>query len=203
MSTTIDFYFDFGSPNAWLAHGILPGIAERTGASLAYRPFLLGGVFKALGNQSPMQAFGHLPSKMAWMGQATQRFLDRHGMPYAPNPHFPVNTLKMMRGAFWVRGTLGEGAFMSYVDAMFRSMWVEPKKMDDDDEIRAAVSAAGIDADAFFAGIADASVKQQLIDGTTAAAEAGVFGAPTCVVGDQVFFGKDDIETIEPWLASR
>jgi len=202
MSTTIDFYFDFGSPNAWLSHAILPGIAERTGASLAYKPFLLGGVFKATGNQSPMQAFGHLPTKVAWMGQATQRFVARHGMPYASNPHFPVNTLKIMRGAFWVRSAQGEDAFMAYVDAMFRNMWVEPKKMDDDDVIRSAVSDAGLDADAYFAGIADPDVKQLLIDATTQAAQAGVFGAPTCVVGDQVFFGKDDIETIEAWLAA-
>ena len=199
----IDFWFDFGSPNAWLSHAILPGIAERTGATLAWRPFLLGGVFKATGNQSPVQAFAHLPPKMAWMGQATQRFVARHGMPFASNPHFPVNTLKIMRGALWVRSAHDEVAFARYVDAMFRNMWVEPKKMDDDEGIASALTESGFDPAAFFEGIQLPDVKSALMDATQAAVDAGVFGAPTCTVGDQVFFGKDDIELMEPWLATR
>ena len=199
----IDFWFDFGSPNAWLAHAILPGIAEHTGATLAWRPFLLGGVFKATGNQSPAQAFAHLPAKMAWMGQATQRFIARHGVPYAQNPHFPVNTLKVMRGAMWVRSAHDDATFMRYVDVMFRHMWVEPRKMDDDGVIAAALTESGFDPAAFFEGIQLPDVKSALIDATQAAVDAGVFGAPACVVGEQTFFGKDDIEVMESWLASR
>ena len=199
--TVIDFWFDFGSPNSWLAHAILPGIAERTGATLAWRPMLLGGVFKTIGNQSPAQAFAHLPVKMAWMGQATQRFTERHGVAYAPNPHFPVNTLRLMRGAIWVRGALGEDEFARYVDAMFRHMWVEPKKMDDEEVLAAALTESGFDAAAFAEGISLPDVKSALLDATQAAVDAGVFGAPTCTVGDQVFFGKDDIELMEAWLA--
>ncbi|HSG88232.1 MAG TPA: 2-hydroxychromene-2-carboxylate isomerase [Pseudomonadales bacterium] len=199
----VQFHFDFGSPNAWLAHAVLPAIAERTGAVVEHRPMLLGGVFKLTGNQSPMHAFGHLPAKMRWMNQATTRFVARHGMPYASNPHFPVNTLKLMRGAFWVRSTLGEDAFGRYVDAMFRHMWVTPKKLDDDAVLAAALDESGFDAEAFMAGIGDAAVKQALIDGTQAAVDAGVFGAPSFTVDDQLFFGKDDLDALEAWLGSR
>lgn len=199
----IAFHFDFGSPNAWLAHAVLPGVAERTGARLDYRPMLLGGVFKLTGNVSPMQAFGHLPSKMAWMQQATRRFVARHGMPYAHNPHFPVNTLKLMRGALWIRRAQGEAAFMAYVDAMFRHMWVTPKKMDDDAILAGALAESGIDVDAFTAGIADPDTKQALADATQASVDAGVFGAPSFTVGDEVFFGKDEIDSLERWLLAR
>jgi 2-hydroxychromene-2-carboxylate isomerase len=196
----LQFHFDFGSPNAWLAHAVLPGIAERTGAVLELRPMLLGGVFKLTGNQSPMQAFGHLPAKMKWMHQATQRFVARHGMPYASNPHFPVNTLKLMRGAFWVRSTLGEDEFARYVDAMFRHLWVTPKKMDDETVLAAALVESGFDAQAFMAGIGEPGVKQALLDATQAAVDLGVFGAPSFTVGDQLFFGKDDLDALEFWL---
>ena len=196
----IEYWFDFGSPNCWLAHGILPGIAARTGATLHYRPMLLGGVFKATGNQSPMQAFGHLAEKMNWMSQATTRFVARHGMPYAANPHFPVNTLKLMRGAIWIREAQGEDAFARYVDAMFRHMWVEPKKMDEETVLAAALTESGFDAAAFGEGIQLPDVKSALLDATQAAVDAGVFGAPSCTVGDQLFFGKDDIELMEAWL---
>lgn len=197
----IDYWFDFGSPNCWLAHAILPGIAERTGSELRYRPMLLGGVFKATGNQSPVQAFGHLPVKMHWMNQATARFVKRYDVPYASNPHFPVNTLKLMRGAIWIREAQGEDAFARYVDAMFRHMWEEPKKMDDDGVIAAALTESGFDADAFAEGIQLPDVKSALLEATQAAVDAGVFGAPSCTVGDELFFGKDDIELMERWLA--
>lgn len=202
-SKTVQFHFDFGSPNAWLVHAVLPVLAERTGATFDYRPMLLGGVFKATGNQSPMQAFGHLPAKMKWMGQATARFVARHGVAYSANPHFPVNTLKIMRGAIWIRSTQGEEAFARYVEAMFRHMWVTPKKMDDEEVIAAALSESGFDADAFAAGIALPDVKQGLIDATDAAVDAGVFGAPTLTVDDQLFFGKDELDALEYWLGSR
>ncbi|MEE4298691.1 MAG: 2-hydroxychromene-2-carboxylate isomerase [Pseudomonadales bacterium] len=199
----IDYWFDFGSPNCWLAHAILPGIAARTGRELRYRPMLLGGVFKATGNQSPMQAFGHLPPKLNWMNQATTRFVERHGVPYASNPHFPVNTLGLMRGAIWIRAAQGEDVFARYVDSMFRHMWVEPKKMDDETVLAAALTGSGFDAEAFAEGIQLADVKSALLDATRAAVDAGVFGAPTCTVGDQLFFGKDDIELMEAWLLRR
>ena len=201
-TTLVEFHFDFGSPNAWLTHAVLPAIAQRTGARVAHRPMLLGGVFKATGNQSPMQSFGHLPSKMAWMNQATERFIARFGVPYASNPHFPVNTLKLMRGAVWMQLRADEAEFMRYVDAMFRHMWVEPKKMDEDDVIAAALVESGFDAAAFFEGIGQPQVKQGLIAATEQAAAAGVFGAPTCTVGDQVFFGKDDLDAMEHYLTT-
>lgn len=204
MSTSVvQFHFDFGSPNAWLVHAVLPGLAARTGATFDYRPMLLGGVFKATGNQSPMQAFGHLPAKMQWMGQATERFVARHGVSFASNPHFPVNTLKLMRGAVWIRSAQGEEAFARYVDAMFRHLWVTPKKMDDDAVIEAALEESGFDAAAFAAGIAQPDVKQGLQDATQAAVDAGVFGAPTLTVDGQLFFGKDELDALEYWLSNH
>jgi 2-hydroxychromene-2-carboxylate isomerase len=196
----IDFWFDFGSPNAWLAHAVLPDIAERAGAQLVWRPMLLGGVFKATGNQSPMQAFGHLPAKLAWMEQARQRFCEVYGVPYGGNAHFPVNTLKLMRGAVWVRDALGEDGFARYVDAMFRCMWIDGRKMDDDAVLVEALGEHGFEADAFLEGIQRPEVKQGLVEATETAVAAGVFGAPSCVVGDQLFFGKDDIVLMEAWL---
>lgn len=199
----VQFHFDFGSPNAWLAHAVLPDLAARTGATFEYRPMLLGGVFKLIGNQSPAQAFAGVPAKLRWMAQATERFVARHGMPYAFNPDFPVNTLKLMRGACWVRSSAGEDEFMRYVEAMFRHMWVAPKKLDDDAVLRAALTESGFDADAFAAGIQQPEVKQALMDATRAAADAGVFGAPSFTVENQVFFGKDDLDALEYWLRDR
>ena len=133
------FYFDFGSPNAYLAHKVIPAIEARTGARFVYTPALLGGIFKATGNRSPAEAYAGIPLKLAYEGRETRRFVKKHGITeYAPNPHFPVNTLLIMRGAVAAQKL---GVFEAYVDAVYRAMWVDGLKMDDPAVVNAALEA--------------------------------------------------------------
>jgi 2-hydroxychromene-2-carboxylate isomerase len=140
----IEFHFDFSSPNAYLAHRVIPSVKQRVGAGFRYVPVLLGGVFKATNNRSPMEAFRDIPSKRAFMELETRRFLARHGITdFRPNPHFPVNTLAIMRGAVAAQHA---GCFERYVEVVFRNMWSEPKKMDEPEVIRAVLGENGLDA---------------------------------------------------------
>jgi 2-hydroxychromene-2-carboxylate isomerase len=195
------FYFDFGSPNAYLAHLVLPEIEARTGARFAYQPTLLGGVFKATGNQSPMVAFAGIPLKLAYEGKETERFIKRHGIKdYARNPHFPVNTLQMMRGAVAAE-TLG--VFAPYVDAMFHAMWVDGRKMDDPAMMRAALEADDLPAEQLMALTGDDGVKAKLIANTNDAVAHGVFGSPSFLVGEELFFGKDRLRDVEEEIVAQ
>ena len=196
--TDVEFFFDFGSPNAWLTHAVMPAVAQRSNIRFRYRPMLLGGVFRATGNQPPMHAFAGVPSKVAWFRRELERFVARHRIPFAFNPHFPVNTLKLMRGATLYLDT---DSFQPYVDACFHHMWVAPRDMGDDGMIAAALTESGFDAPAFFEGIARPEVKQALIDTTEEAVRRGVFGAPTFLLGDEVYFGKDQLRELEEDLA--
>jgi 2-hydroxychromene-2-carboxylate isomerase len=199
--TDVIFYFDFGSPNAYLAHKVIPGIEQRTGATFAYVPALLGGIFKATGNQSPAQAFAGIPSKLAYEAKETRRFVKKHGITeYAMNPHFPVNTLQIMRGAVAAQEL---GVFEAYVDAVYRTMWVQGLKMDDPAVIRQAFEDAGLPADRLIELMGDAAVKAKLIENTEAAVAKGVFGSPSFLVGDELFFGKDRLRDVEEEVAAR
>lgn len=189
MSKTIEFWFDFGSPTSYLAWTQLPGIAERAGAELVWRPMLLGGVFKETGNRSPAA----VPAKGAWMRRDMQRWARKWGVTLNPNPHFPVNTLNMMRGAIAARDA---GELAPYAKAMFRAMWVDGKKPSEADVFAETVAGAGLDADAYAARIRDPEVKQALIAATGEAVGRGVFGAPTMFVGDELFFGQDRLEFV-------
>jgi 2-hydroxychromene-2-carboxylate isomerase len=196
--TDVTFYFDFGSPNAYLAHKVIPAIEQRTGAKFVYVPALLGGIFKATGNQSPAQAFAGIPLKLAYEGKETRRFVKKHGITeYAMNRHFPVNTLQIMRGAVAARRL---GVFEAYVDAVYRAMWVDGLKMDDPAVIKAAFAKAGLPADRLIELMGDAEVKAELIANTEAAVAAGVFGSPSFVVGGELFFGKDRLRDVEEEL---
>jgi 2-hydroxychromene-2-carboxylate isomerase len=191
----VEFLFDFGSPNAFLAHRIIPEIEGRTGAKFDYVPVLLGGVFKATGNRSPAEAFGHVPSKMAYERLETERFIKKHGIAgFTFNPHFPVNTLMIMRGA--VAAQL-DGDFPRYVEAVFRHMWVEPKKMDDPQVVRAALAQSGFDPERILARTQADEVKSRLIANTEQAVKRGVFGSPTFFVGPEIYFGKDRLRDVE------
>jgi 2-hydroxychromene-2-carboxylate isomerase len=191
----VEFLFDFGSPNAFLAHLIIPGIEKRTGAEFSYVPVLLGGVFKATGNKPPMVAYGNVASKMAYERLETQRFVQRHGIEnFTFNPHFPVNTLLIMRGAV---GAQLDGDLPRYLDAVFRHMWVEPKKMDDVEVVKAALAESGLDADRLLARAQSDEVKARLIAKTEAAVGRGLFGIPTFFVGPEMFFGKDRLRDVE------
>ena len=189
------FWFDFASPNAYLSHRVIPDVEARTGVRFRYVPTLLGGLFKLTGNQAPMIAFGGIKNKLAYESLETRRFIARHGLSaFRMNPHFPVNTLKIMRGAVAARSL---GVFEPYVEAMFRAMWEDGRKMDEAEEIAAVVAAAGIDAAALVARSEEPAVKQGLIDSTEAACEAGAFGIPTFAVNGQIWFGKDRLREVE------
>jgi 2-hydroxychromene-2-carboxylate isomerase len=199
--TDVIFYFDFGSPNAYLAHKVIPEIEARTAAKFTYVPALLGGIFKATGNQSPAQAFAGIPLKLAYERRETQRFVKRHGITaYAMNPHFPVNTLQIMRGAVAAQQL---GVFEAYIDAVYRAMWVDGLKMDDPAVIEAALKAAGLPAAELLALIADPTVKAKLVANTEGAVAKGVFGSPSFLVGNELFFGKDKLRDVEDEVAAQ
>ena len=195
------FYFDFGSPNAYLAHKVIPEIERRTGARFTYVPALLGGIFKATGNQSPAQAFAGIPSKLAYEAKETRRFVKRHGITeYAMNPHFPVNTLQIMRGAVAAQQL---GVFEPYVDAVYQAMWVKGLKMDDPAVIETALTVVGLPAAELMALTQDPEVKAELIANTEDAVAHGVFGSPSFLVGDELFFGKDKLRDVEEEVAAQ
>jgi 2-hydroxychromene-2-carboxylate isomerase len=198
MSKTIEFFFDFGSPTTYLAHTQLPRIAREAGADLVYRPMLLGGVFKATGNASPVT----VPAKGRWMGQDIARWARRWGVPFTFNPHFPINTLTLMRGAAGLQLRRPQ-EFARYVDAVFQAMWVAPRNLGDAPVLTAMLAEAGFDAEAFLALVADPDVKARLIANTDEAVERGAFGAPSCFVGDELFFGQDRLDFVREAAAAR
>jgi len=200
MTVTVEFHFDFGSPNAYLAHCVIPAIEQRTGASFRYVPVLLGGVFKATNNRSPGEAFAGIRNKLAYERLETERFLRRHGITaFTRNPFFPVNTLRIMRGA--VAAEL-DGDLARYVAAVFHHMWEQPKKMDEPDVIRSALDASDLDGAAMLARIEDAAVKQRLIENTQASVARGTFGSPTFFIGNEIWFGKDRLRDVEEAIAA-
>ncbi len=195
------FLFDFGSPNAYLSHLVIPGIESRTGVKFDYIPVLLGGIFKMTNNRSPVEAFGGVKNKLEFHAIETQRFLDRyHLKPYAMNPFFPVNTLLLMRGA--IAAQL-EGVFERYVDAAFHHMWAEPKKMDDVEVAAKAMTKSGLDAARLFGRTKDNDVKARLMENTENAVARGTFGSPTFFVGNEMFFGKEQLRDVEELLAAK
>ncbi len=186
----IEFHYDFGSPNAYLVHKVIPAVAHAT-LEFEYVPILLGGVFKATNNVSPAVSLQGIRNKPEYHRIETLRFCRAHGIaPQVPNPHFPVNTLKMMRGAVFARST---EYYLRYVDVMYAAMWEQALKMDEDEVITGVLEAANLPARDIFAGMADASVKQGLIEGTEASVNRGTFGSPTFYVGNEIFFGKDKL----------
>ena len=195
------FLFDVGSPNAFLSHEAIPAIEQRTGVKFEYVPILLGGLFKATNNKSPIETLAGVKNKREFHALETERFVKRFGVkPYAPNPFFPVNTLNLMRGA--VAAQL-EGVFEKYVDAAFHHMWVEPKKMDDPEVAAKAFTASGLDAARLFARAQEPDVKGKLIENTQAAVERGAFGSPTFFVGGEMFFGKEQLREVEELVSGK
>ena len=194
-ASKVEFLFDFGSPNAYLAHRVIPAIEARTSATFAYIPVLLGGVFKATGNRSPMEAFAGIPAKLAYEGRERDRFVARHRLTrFAANPHFPVNTLAIMRGAV-AAGRLG--VFETYVETVFAAMWEQGRRMDDPAVIGEVLAAAGLPAAKLTALTQDQGVKDELVANTSGAVARGVFGSPSFFVGDELYFGKDRLSDVE------
>ncbi|MCA1453735.1 2-hydroxychromene-2-carboxylate isomerase [Bradyrhizobium sp. BRP22] len=191
----VEFHFDFGSPNAYLAELVIPSIEQRTGVKFDYVPVLLGGIFKATGNMSPADSLRGIKNKPEYMALETERFIRRHNITtYRPNPFFPVITLMLMRGAVAAQF---EGVFEPYFRAAFHHMWEEPKKMDDVEVFRAAFKSSGLDADRLIARAQQDDVKKRLIDLTADAVNRGAFGSPTFFVGKEMFFGKDQLRDVE------
>lgn len=200
---TVEFHFDFGSPNAYLSHLVIPEIEARTGAKFTYVPVLLGGVFKATGNASPMETMAGIKNKPEYARLETERFIGQHGLAdrYRRNPHFPVNTLQIMRGAVAAR-RLGESVYGDYIDTVYQAMWLKPVKMDDADVIRATLEATDLPAAEILAGMQDPDVKAELAALTANSVERGTFGSPTFFVDGDIYFGKDRLRDVEDLLAS-
>jgi 2-hydroxychromene-2-carboxylate isomerase len=194
-SLKLEFHFDFGSPNAYLAEKALPGIERRTGVKFDYVPVLLGGIFKATNNMSPFESLRGIKNKPEYNALETRRFIRRHGITtFEPNPFFPVNTLMLMRGAVAAQF---EGLFESYFRAAHHHMWEQPKKMDDPEIFRNAFVSSDIDIDRLIARAQQDDVKKTLIELTNDSVARGAFGSPTFFVGREMFFGKDQLRDVE------
>ena len=200
-ATVVEFHFDFGSPNAYLSHLVIPAIEKRTGVDFEYVPVLLGGVFKLTGNRSPAESLAGIKNKPQYERLEMDRFLRRHGITrFRMNPHFPVNTLALMRGALAARSL---GIFDRYVDEVYRHMWAEPKKLDDPAVLRAALVESALPADRLFELAQDQEVKDALLAETQRAVERGTFGSPTFFVDDEIYFGKDRLRDVEEAIARK
>jgi 2-hydroxychromene-2-carboxylate isomerase len=194
VSKTVEFYFDVGSPTAYLAHKRLQQLRAQYGLELRYMPMLLGGVFKASGNTSPIA----IPAKGKYMlEQDLPRFAARYGVPLSFNPHFPINTLNLMRAAVAAQQL---GCVDAYLDRVFDAIWVEKKNMGDATVVEQVLADAGLDAGALIARSQDPAVKAELVANTEAAVARGVFGAPTLFMDGAMYFGQDRLDFIEQAL---
>ena len=201
MTPKVEFMFDFGSPNAYLAEIAIPGIEQRTGAKFEYVPVLLGGIYKLTGNMSPFDSLRGIKNKPEYQALETERFIRRHNVTkFRSNPFFPVNTLMLMRCA--VAAQL-EGMFEPYFRAAYHHMWEEPKKMDDPEVFRTAFVASGVEIDRLAKRAQQDDVKKRLIDLTNDAVSRGAFGSPTFFVGKEMFFGKDQLRDVEESIVEQ
>ena len=193
--TNVQFLFDFGSPNAFLAHRAIPAIEQRTGARFSYVPILLGGLFKLTGNQSPATAFAGIRNKPEYQRLEMQRFIARHAIAdFVFNPHFPVNTLQLMRGAVAAQEL---GVFERYVDAIYDAMWTLGLDMGQPEVVAASLKGAGLPAEQLLTRSQAPEIKQRLLDNTQAAFASGAFGSPSFLVGEALYFGKDSLRDVE------
>jgi 2-hydroxychromene-2-carboxylate isomerase len=195
MGGAVEFHFDFGSPNAYLAHLVIPEIERRTGAKFDYVPILLGGVFRLTNNRSPAESMRGIKNRLEYEDLERQRFVRRHAITrFTFNPFFPVNTLTIMRGAVAAQF---EGVFDRYVEEVFRHMWAEPKKMDEPEVVRAALAQSNLPTDVLLARAQAPEVKERLLKNTESSVARGTFGSPTFFVGTEIFFGKDRLRDVE------
>jgi 2-hydroxychromene-2-carboxylate isomerase len=195
MTARVEFFFDYGSPYSYIANANLPALLERSGAEVVYRPMLLGGVFKATGNQSP--ALESCESKRNYGGANLARWVRRLELPFRMNPHFPINTITLMRGAVAAQR---EGVFDAYHAAIFPAMWRDGLDMGQEPVVREVLTEAGVDPDRILRLAGDDEVKAALRATTEEAVARGAFGAPTFLLGDQLFFGADHMAYLEEAL---
>ncbi|MNP13128.1 2-hydroxychromene-2-carboxylate isomerase [compost metagenome] len=191
MSKTVEFYFDLGSPATYLAYTQLPKICAQTDSQLIYVPFLLGGVFKATGNASPAT----IPAKGRYMFIDLDRYAKRYGVPLTINPHFPINTLVLMRAVTGVQLRQPE-RFAAFIDCLFKALWIDGRNLNDPATVGAVLSENGFDPQEILALSAEEEVKNALKDTTEKAVQRGVFGAPSMFVDGQLFFGQDRLDFV-------
>ena len=197
MTKTIEFLFDFGGPNSYLAHKILPGIGARTGAKVVYTPILLGGLFKLTNNQAPIMRYAETPAKRNYELLEFDRFVKAHQLPFKMNPHFPISSLYLMRGAVTAQHL---GCFMPYVEAMMAAMWEDGANLGDLAVVAQVLDDAGLNSVAILAKAEDPDIKAELTTNTENAAARGAFGVPTFFVGEDMFWGKERLAQVEAAL---
>lgn len=201
MTGKVEFLFDFASPNGYLSHHVLREVAERQRVELVLTPVLLGGLFKLTNNQAPMLAFGEVKGKLEYDMLETQRFIDAHGLnKFVFNPHFPINTITLMRGFIAAQEM---GVVDQYVEANLAAMWEQGLNMGDPEVAAGVWQSAGLDAAGLAEAVQTPPVKAALLQNTQQAADRGAFGVPTFFVGDEMFFGKERIIQIEQMLRSK
>jgi 2-hydroxychromene-2-carboxylate isomerase len=199
MAKSFEFLFDFGGPNSYLAHKMVPDLCARTGAEVVYTPILLGGLFKLTNNQAPLMRYAETPAKRDYEMLEFDRFVKAHKLPFVMNPHFPINSLYLMRGAVAAQHL---GCFMPYVEAVMAAMWEKGLNTGDPDVVRLVLDGAGLDGTAILAKADDPEVKAELAENTEKAAARGAFGVPTFFVGSDMFWGKERLGQVEDALAS-
>lgn len=199
MANTFEFLFDFGGPNSYLAHKMLPEICARTSAEAVYVPILLGGLFKLTNNQAPLMRYADTPAKRNYEMLEFDRFVKAHRLPFKMNPHFPINSLHLMRGAVAAQHL---GCFMPYVESIMASMWEDGANIGDPEVVRQVLDNAGLDGFALLAKADDPEVKAELVTNTEHAAARGAFGVPTFFVGEEMFWGKERLGQVSEALAS-
>jgi 2-hydroxychromene-2-carboxylate isomerase len=197
VTKTLEFLFDFGGPNSYLAYTQLTELSDRTGAEITYTPILLGGLFKLTNNQAPLIRYAETPAKRDYEMLEFQRFIKTHAIPFKMNPHFPVNTMFVMRGAVAAQHM---GCLTPYIDAMMTAMWVNGLDASDADVVRGILDAAGLDSAAILAACNDPEIKSELMANTEKAATRGAFGVPTFFIGDEMFWGKERLAQVEAAL---
>ena len=194
VKKTIDFYYDYISPASYIAWAQLIKLCEQTETRINYKPILLGGVFKATGNAAPKE----VPAKWEWIKKDFQRYADYYNLPYMLNPHFIFSTVSAMRGAMWAAST---NQIEAYNQAMFTAAWAEGKDLSSSEVLSEVLNNAGFDATVVIEAMSQTEMKQALIQATGDAVEKGVFGAPTMIVNNELFFGQDRLEWVKRALS--
>ena len=195
MSGTVDFYYDYGSPAAYLAYTQIPKIAAETGAQIAFKPILLGGIFQATGNRPPIS----VPLKGEYLFKDLNRYAKRYGVAFTMNPHFPINTLHLMRADIGLQ-MQNDARLAQYRDAIFNAIWVDQQNMNDPATVGAVLGKAGFDGMAILALSGEQGVKDALKVATQNAVDHGIFGAPSFIVCDELFWGQDRLDFVREAL---
>jgi len=194
--TSVEFFFDVTSPYSYLASTQLADLARRTGVTIEWRPFLLGGLFASIGNQAPAM----LKPRGAYMGRDLQRWAKRYGVPLNWPSRFPMNTVKAQRMLLAVREEKGDAACADLAAALFVAYWVDDRDLADPATLTEVADGAGHPGAALLERTQEPAIKEALKGATKEAEERGAFGAPTFFVGGEMYFGNDRLPLLEDAL---